>query len=138
MAVNYVLLQDTITLRGEVFFPNLQFDKMAVDFGCILNDTEVTRCIYMTNTSPMEVRYHWSFVLSDQPVAVFHQSLDIMESEVIVEVLDNADADLSATQKHGEAVEVALEDPIEVDVTVEGPTESPRGVRTSSSLVPCT
>ena len=58
-------------MRGEVYFPNLTFEKKAVDFGCILNDTEVTRYINVTNTSPLEVRYRWSFVVGDEPVAVF-------------------------------------------------------------------
>ena len=36
-----------------------------VDFGCILNDTEVTRSIVVTNNSPMDVKYHWSFADSE-------------------------------------------------------------------------
>ena len=28
-----------------------------MDFGCILNDTEVTRYVNITNNSPMEVKY---------------------------------------------------------------------------------
>ena len=36
-----------------------------VDFGCILNDTEVTRSVLVTNNSPMDVKYHWSFVDSE-------------------------------------------------------------------------
>lgn len=54
--------EEQVTVRGEVFFPNLQFQTMAVDFGCILNDTEVERYIEMTNCSPLLVRYHWSFL----------------------------------------------------------------------------
>ena len=66
------LSQDEIALRGEVYFPNLGFEKSEVDFGCILNDTEVTRYVNITNTSPMDVHYKWSFLIDDQPVAVFH------------------------------------------------------------------
>ena len=42
-------LQDYISLRGEVYFPNLAFEKMTIDFGCVLNDTEVTRYVNVTN-----------------------------------------------------------------------------------------
>ncbi|XP_059164892.1 hydrocephalus-inducing protein homolog isoform X11 [Physella acuta] len=56
---------DYISLRGEVYFPNLLFEKNTVDFGCILNDTEVTRYINITNNSPMEVCYRWSFLVGD-------------------------------------------------------------------------
>ena len=140
MQVIVFCVQDTISLRGEVFFPNLQFDKLAVDFGCILNDTEVTRYIHMTNTSPMAIIYQWSFVLSDQPVAMFHESPAIMESEVVVEDLDNTDADLSVTERRDD-VDVGVKDEmlpaVQVDIAVEGPTDSPRSVRTSSRLCPC-
>ena len=51
----FLFVQDYVALRGEVYFPNLEFEKSVVDFGCILNDTEVTRYINITNNSPMEV-----------------------------------------------------------------------------------
>jgi len=43
------VLQDYIALRGEVYFPNLAFEKTIIDFGCVLNDTEVTRYVNVTN-----------------------------------------------------------------------------------------
>ena len=55
--VTDLYLQDYIALRGEVYFPNLDFEKTTMDFGCILNDTEVTRYVNITNNSPMEVKY---------------------------------------------------------------------------------
>ena len=64
---------DRVNLRGEVFFPNLEFDHAVVDFGCILNDTEVTRYVRMTNNSPMDVQYRWSFLIGDKPYAVFQK-----------------------------------------------------------------
>ena len=134
-------MQDAISLRGEVFFPNLQFDKMSVDFGCILNDTEVTQYIHMTNTSPMAVSYHWSFVLSDQSVVMFHEPPDITESEVVVEDLDSIDADLStAVRPGGETVDNVAENEIlpavQVDIAVEGPN-SPGDVCTLFRLCLC-
>ncbi|KFV73572.1 Hydrocephalus-inducing protein, partial [Struthio camelus australis] len=54
--------EECIALRGEVYFPNLHFQTMALDFGCILNDTEDVRYIEMTNCSPLPVRYDWSFL----------------------------------------------------------------------------
>ncbi|XP_055892829.1 hydrocephalus-inducing protein homolog isoform X5 [Biomphalaria glabrata] len=61
---------DYVSLRGEVYFPNLKFEKTVVDFGCVLNDTEVTRYVNITNNSPMEVCYHWSFLVGDVPTAI--------------------------------------------------------------------
>ncbi|OXB74070.1 UNVERIFIED_CONTAM: hypothetical protein H355_003133 [Colinus virginianus] len=37
-------------------------ETTAVDFGCILNDTEDVRYVEMTNCSPLLVRYRWSFL----------------------------------------------------------------------------
>lgn len=47
--------KDYVSLRGEVYFPNLEFEKTTLHFGCILNDTEVTRYVNITNNSPMQV-----------------------------------------------------------------------------------
>ena len=110
-----------------MFFPNLQFDKTTVDFGCILNDTEVTRYVHVVNTSPMEVSYHWSFVLSDQPVAIFHRPPDLVESDVVLEDLDNVDTELSAEDEHVGVPSETLP-AIEVDIAVEGLTASPTDV----------
>ncbi|XP_069073573.1 hydrocephalus-inducing protein homolog [Pleurodeles waltl] len=57
--------KDYVALRGEVHFPNLHFQTTEVDFGCILNDTEVVRHVQMTNYSPLPVHYRWSFLMDD-------------------------------------------------------------------------
>ncbi|XP_070194710.1 hydrocephalus-inducing protein homolog isoform X4 [Littorina saxatilis] len=61
---------DYIALRGEVYFPNLEFEKTTLSFGCILNDTEVTRYVNITNNSPMQVKYRWSFLVGNAPTHV--------------------------------------------------------------------
>jgi len=131
-------VQDVITVRGEVFFPNLQFDATSVDFGCVLNDTEVTRCIHMTNTGPLPVSYQWSFVLTDQPtVTTFYrhqqQPVDARQADVLVEDLDSAEANVNVTDGlAGDVVDDTVDDDdaIQVDISVEGRTDSPPRVRT--------
>ncbi|NXI70129.1 HYDIN protein, partial [Anseranas semipalmata] len=54
--------EEQVTVRGEVYFPNLHIQTTALDFGCILNDTEDVRYIEMSNCSPLLVRYHWCFL----------------------------------------------------------------------------
>ncbi|NXT36809.1 HYDIN protein, partial [Pelecanoides urinatrix] len=54
--------KEQVTVRGEVYFPNLRIQTTALDFGCILNDTEDVRHIEMTNCSPLLAQYHWSFL----------------------------------------------------------------------------
>jgi len=122
-------VQDTVSLRGEVCCPNLQFDKMTVDFGCILNDTEVTRYIQMCNTSPMEVSYQWSFALSDQqPVAVFCEPATIMDTDVVVEDLEDVDADECMTEVQGDGddgVDDEMSPTADADAAADGRIESP-------------
>ncbi|NWX91311.1 HYDIN protein, partial [Nothoprocta pentlandii] len=60
------LREERVALRGEVYFPNLHFPTTAIDFGCLLNDTEDVRYIEMTNCSPLLVRYVWTFLMDDR------------------------------------------------------------------------
>ena len=46
---------------GEVVFPNLKFEDQSIDFGCILNDTEISRYVTVTNSSQLTVNYQWYF-----------------------------------------------------------------------------
>ncbi|XP_013405663.1 hydrocephalus-inducing protein [Lingula anatina] len=78
---------DYIALRGEVYFPNLEFEKSVINFGCILNDTEVTRYVNITNNSPMEVKYKWCFLIGDEPCTVFHKRQTVTH-QVIGEELE--------------------------------------------------
>ncbi|XP_026975142.1 hydrocephalus-inducing protein homolog [Sagmatias obliquidens] len=57
---------DSLHLRGEVNYPNLTFETMELDFGCILNDTEVIRYITVTNCSPLVVKFRWFFLVDDE------------------------------------------------------------------------
>lgn len=53
-------------MKGEVHYPNLNFEWKSIDFGCIINDTEATRYVTMTNTSMLTVRYRWMFVANEE------------------------------------------------------------------------
>nr|KAF6318524.1 HYDIN axonemal central pair apparatus protein [Pipistrellus kuhlii] len=57
---------DNLSLRGEVHYPNLKFETMDLDFGCILNDTEVIRYVPITNCSPLTVKFRWFFVMNNE------------------------------------------------------------------------
>ncbi|XP_077612463.1 hydrocephalus-inducing protein homolog [Crocuta crocuta] len=57
---------DRLSLRGEVNYPNLSFETMELDFGCILNDTEVIRYITITNCSPLIVKFRWFFLVDNE------------------------------------------------------------------------
>ncbi|KAL2300220.1 hypothetical protein Nmel_012186 [Mimus melanotis] len=54
--------EEQITVRGEVYFPNLHLQAQAVDFGCIINRTEQELHMEMTNCGPIPAQYHWSFL----------------------------------------------------------------------------
>ncbi|KAG2469945.1 HYDIN protein, partial [Polypterus senegalus] len=57
--------KDYVSIHGEVHFPNLHFSSLEVDFGCILNGTESSKSIEMTNCSPLPVRFCWSVLQDD-------------------------------------------------------------------------
>ena len=54
---------------GEIFFPNLKFEEQDIDFGCILNDTECSRYVTVTNTSRLTVNYEWYFNIHQKPTS---------------------------------------------------------------------
>lgn len=58
-----MISKDYVNLISEIFFPNVHIETSIIDFGCILNNTEVQRKIKMTNFGPLIVRYKWSFLL---------------------------------------------------------------------------
>ena len=59
---------DVINLTGEIYFPNIYLEKTHLNFGCILNNTEVSQIIKMTNLSPLNVDYKWKFVLEKDSI----------------------------------------------------------------------
>ncbi|XP_078720178.1 hydrocephalus-inducing protein homolog isoform X2 [Lampetra fluviatilis] len=65
--------RDHVALLGHTHFPNLSFDHMSVDFGCVLNHTEVERRITMVNCSPLPVSFCWSFLQHDGTTPISHR-----------------------------------------------------------------
>ena len=55
--------EEQVTAWVEFYFPNLHIQPMALDFGCILNDTADVCYIEMTNSSLLLVQYHWAFLM---------------------------------------------------------------------------
>ena len=61
------------TIPIQLLLLPLKVNLFQVNFGCILNDTEVTRYVNITNNSPQEVKYKWSFLLEEGvPVTTYH------------------------------------------------------------------
>ncbi|CAF0941486.1 unnamed protein product [Adineta steineri] len=56
---------DIINLHGQVHYPNLLIENTNLDFGCILNGSEVTRYLTIVNVSPLPVKYLWAFILDE-------------------------------------------------------------------------
>ncbi|OQR91449.1 hydrocephalus-inducing protein [Achlya hypogyna] len=54
--------KDSLDLRGEIGFPNLEFEFSRIDFGCILNDTQKSMLVKVTNVSKVETQFHWVFI----------------------------------------------------------------------------
>eukprot|EP01135_Chromosphaera_perkinsii_P007876 Nk52_evm68s1020 gene=Nk52_evmTU68s1020 len=57
-------LTSSISLVGDVCFPDLKFSTKQVNFGCVLNGTESVYEIEVTNTGLLEATYSWKFLES--------------------------------------------------------------------------
>ncbi|CAH8527146.1 unnamed protein product [Schistosoma turkestanicum] len=75
---------DAVRLIGEVHFPNVQFSSKLIDFGCILNNTEMTEHLTMKNISPLPVKFRWSLLIGDRPNIIFKRQARLTEHPVIV------------------------------------------------------
>ncbi|ETV98760.1 hypothetical protein H310_08827 [Aphanomyces invadans] len=54
--------KDTIDLKGDICFPNLEFEYSRIDFGSILNDTQKSLSVKVTNISKVPTSFHWVFI----------------------------------------------------------------------------
>ena len=103
-----ILTQDRISLKSEVYFPNVEFERKELDFGCILNDTETIQYITMTNNSPLEVKYSWSFLKRPPVQRVDPCQLDEgvdMQSECETDSLEDEESDSSESEVDGSDVD---------------------------------
>ena len=123
-------MQDYVGLRGEVYFPNLTFEKMAVNFGCILNDTEVTRYVEITNNSPMPVKYAWSFLEPSKPIMLYPSNVPQLPLNALGTDDEMAEGDhvvgfdepmtvTEGTEEHegGDGAPTVIEDEVDTKVT---------------------
>jgi len=52
-------IQETIPLRGEVYFPSAKADKKVIDFGVVTNGTEAVDDFSITNNDNFCLTYKW-------------------------------------------------------------------------------
>ncbi|VDQ01576.1 unnamed protein product, partial [Trichobilharzia regenti] len=70
---------DAVRVIGEVHFPNLQFEADIIDFGCILNYTEMTKHTLMKNVSPLPVKFRWSLLIGNRANIIFKRQARLTE-----------------------------------------------------------
>lgn len=59
--------KDHVELSAEVWYPNLTFDRHTLDFGCVVNDTETSQVVTVTNKGCLPVEYAWSLREAEKP-----------------------------------------------------------------------
>jgi hydrocephalus-inducing protein len=100
-------------LIGEIYFPNIYLESSFVDFGCILNNTEVKQKVKMTNIGPLIVHYKWKFMLEkDNITPHFNVDLaelpvELLQSPLIVEnnnPAETKDADDNIARQNSELI----------------------------------
>lgn len=99
----------------------MKFETNRIEFGCILNNTEITKTITVTNSSPLEVHYVWSFlkrppVYQKDPV---HDDEGVdMQSECEIDSLEGSTISLGSQQQQAAPTpEAAPFDDVRIEVT---------------------
>ncbi|CAH8852927.1 unnamed protein product [Trichobilharzia szidati] len=124
---------DAVRVIGEVHFPNLQFESNTIDFGCILNHTEMTKHMPMKNTSPLPVKFRWSLLIGNRANIIFKRQARLTEPypSVVDETVDshklNPDEiyeqdkttmkDQKVTSEHTEEMGVSIQENESLQVT---------------------
>ncbi len=90
-------------MTGELYFPNIYLEKSEINFGCILNNTEMIKHIQMTNISPLIVHYKWKFLLERDNVV--SNNLVIMNTNRSLNDQDDGSVDFETETKTQNALE---------------------------------
>ncbi|XP_064239335.1 hydrocephalus-inducing protein homolog [Aotus nancymaae] len=100
---------DSLDLRGEVHYPNLSFETMELDFGCILNDTEVIRYVTITNCSPLVVKFRWFFLVNDEENQIRFVTMPKKPYSALLSQMESIPA--TSPTASSPAIRVAVESP---------------------------
>ncbi|XP_018652309.1 hypothetical protein Smp_175450 [Schistosoma mansoni] len=93
--LNFVEIMNRSKLSLHLHFPNLQFGSNIIDFGCILNHTEMTEHLSMKNISPLPVKFRWSLLIGDRPNIIFKRQARLTERQLPINVQKLAHADIT-------------------------------------------
>ncbi len=74
-------------------------ETQLVDFGCILNNTEVVHQVKMTNTSPLRVNYKWKFLLEKDNVVCKADYLEKNQNSFLNDNLNNTERKINNTNE---------------------------------------
>lgn len=80
---------DTIELRADLYFPNITLESKIIDFGCVLNNTEHSQYLNMTNIGPIAVNYKWNFQLDDKTIIERLISSSNIEPNIVIQNSDD-------------------------------------------------
>jgi hypothetical protein len=112
-----VFIKDYVSLKANIYYPNIQLESNYVDFECILNNTESVHYINMANIGPLPVNYKWSFVIDESTVIeringnkfiqksiIYAEEKPIENDEIITEVISNENAEKDVVKNKEEEI----------------------------------
>eukprot|EP00762_Andalucia_godoyi_P000512 ANDGO_05257.mRNA.1 Hydin len=70
--------KEFISLFASLTFPNLQFDKREIRFGCVLQDTDRKIPVLITNSGNIDARFSWTIEVPDGSPPLPSGALDIL------------------------------------------------------------
>lgn len=87
---------DLINLKGQIYFPNIHLESDLVDFGCILNNTEVCQDVKMTNIGPLTVNYKWKFIYESDNILMNQRTEELLPTTSQDNLYDMDTTDISS------------------------------------------
>ncbi|XP_071423974.1 hydrocephalus-inducing protein homolog [Pithys albifrons albifrons] len=92
--------EEQVTVRGQVYFPNLHIQPTVLDFGYIISDTEEVRYLKMTNCSPIPARYNWLFEMDSQeyPTGRHFRRASVQEPTKTLEAVQVSESEPSVSE----------------------------------------
>ncbi|XP_067006744.1 hydrocephalus-inducing protein homolog [Anabrus simplex] len=108
---------DSITLIGEVNFPNIKFTPSVIDFGCIPVGSEACQDLKITNLSPLPVTFSWYW--QEESVSIQHTGpVTVLPELVASEYQFNIEEEEDSQDKSASELEVDSPAVVQEEVSV--------------------
>lgn len=97
-------LQDEVILNGNLHFPNIELSQNVLTFGCIPLDSDDHKEVVMVNSTPLPLKYSFSWDPESITIAYFEHEVGMFVSYFLCKIFRS----LIACQLYYNAFRVVL------------------------------